>query len=259
MQTWYISSIYTCNRFFYSFTIPCIVNPLPHMPILGSCNSAANKDMMSKILTNGDTIFWLSWKHCGKRRNCWLRAISSFPTMFSKCLLWAISSFPTLFSKAVSCWCVKNEYQWSKGLRKLCLIFQERILTYNTRYFGKWKFTVLHDFFRVVSKLLLPWKLTLVVCRSWRRSLCLPDCPLVCQSVAYPITTQCCILTHLRYITIENIVRKGKIACNKQFLLFSQCFPPNMALIFHFKGTLKCRLQFVSIWTSLKFCRLIRS
>ena len=27
-----------------------------------------------------------------------------------------------------------------------------------------------------------------------------------------------------------------------------------MALIFHFKCTLKCCLQFVSIWTSLKFC-----
>ena len=52
---------------------------------------------------------------------------------------------------------------------------------------------------------------------------------------------------------MENIVRKGEIACNKQFLLFSQCFLPYMALIFHFKYTLKCRLQFVSIWTSLKF------
>ena len=31
-------------------------NPLPHMPILGSSNSAANKDMISKIWTNGDTI-----------------------------------------------------------------------------------------------------------------------------------------------------------------------------------------------------------
>ena len=31
-------------------------NPLPDMPILGSSNSAANKDMMSKIWTNGDTI-----------------------------------------------------------------------------------------------------------------------------------------------------------------------------------------------------------
>ena len=56
---------------------------------------------------------------------------------------------------------------------------------------------------------------------------------------------------------MENIVRKGKTACYKQFLLFSQCFLPYTALIFHFKCTLKCRLQSVSIWTSLKFCRLV--
>ena len=60
------------------------VNPLPDKPILGSSNSAANKDVVSKILTNGDTIFLLRRKHCGKRRNCSLRAITSFPTMFSK-------------------------------------------------------------------------------------------------------------------------------------------------------------------------------
>ena len=53
------------------------------------------------------------------------------------------------------------------------------------------------------------------------------------------------------------MVRKGEIACNKQFLLFSQCFLPYMALIFHFQCTLKCLLQFVSLWTSLKFCRLV--
>ena len=32
-------------------------NPLPHMPLLGSSNSASNKDMMSIILTNGCKIF----------------------------------------------------------------------------------------------------------------------------------------------------------------------------------------------------------
>ena len=32
------------------------VNSLPHMPILGSSNSAANENMMSLIWTNGDTI-----------------------------------------------------------------------------------------------------------------------------------------------------------------------------------------------------------
>ena len=33
------------------------INPLPDVPILGSSNSAANKDVVSKILTNEDTIF----------------------------------------------------------------------------------------------------------------------------------------------------------------------------------------------------------
>ena len=44
---------------------------------------------------------------------------------------------------------------------------------------------------------------------------------------------------HYRYVTVENIVRKGEIACNKQFLLFSQCFLHYMTLIFHFKCNLK--------------------
>ena len=71
--------------------------------------------------------------------------------------------------------------------------------------------------------------------------------------------THYCISTHSRYITVENIVRKGEIACNKQFHFFSQCLLPYMALtsIFHFECTIKCRLQFVSILTGLKLCRLV--
>ena len=57
------------------------------------------------------------------------------------------------------------------------------------------------------------------------------------------------ILMHKRYIAVENNVRKGEIACNKQFLIFYVFYPS--ALIFHFKCILKCRLQFVPIWTSL--------
>ena len=70
------------------------------------------------------------------------------------------------------------------------------------------------------------------------------------------------VLTHYNTIphldTMENTVGKEEIAFNKRFLLFSQCFLPFTVLIFHFKCTLKCRLQFVSIWTSLKFCRLVK-
>ena len=47
-----------------------------------------------------------------------------------------------------------------------------------------------------------------------------------------------------RYIAVEKIVKKGEIACNKQFLLFSQCFLSYMVLTLHFKCTLKC-LRFV--------------
>ena len=38
---------------------------------------------------------------------------------------------------------------------------------------------------------------------------------------------------------MENIVRKGEIDCNKQFLLFSQRFLPYSALTFYFDCTLK--------------------
>ena len=72
-----------------------------------------------------------------------------------------------------------------------------------------------------------------------------------------PITTQYCILTHYRYIAVENIVRNREIACIKRFLLFSQCFLLYMVLIYHLNCTLKCCLQLVSIWTSLKFCCLV--
>ena len=34
-----------------------LLNYLPHMPISGSSNSAANKNIMSKILTNGGKNF----------------------------------------------------------------------------------------------------------------------------------------------------------------------------------------------------------
>ena len=50
---------------------------------------------------------------------------------------------------------------------------------------------------------------------------------------------------------------EGETACKQQTLLFSQCFPPHMVLIFHFKYALKCHLQFVSIRTSLKFGCLV--
>ena len=37
----------------HTYHHPLIFNPLAHMPILGPSNSAANKNMMAKIWTNG--------------------------------------------------------------------------------------------------------------------------------------------------------------------------------------------------------------
>ena len=49
------------------------------------------------------------------------------------------------------------------------------------------------------------------------------------KQIAYDISK--CILNEIRIklnevpYRVENTVRKGKIACYKQLLLFSQCFP----------------------------------
>ena len=49
-------------------------------------------------------------------------------------------------------------------------------------------------------------------------------------------------------------MKKGEIQAISHFLIM---FSILMVLIFHFKCTLKCRLQFVSILTSLQFCHLV--
>ena len=66
-------------------------------------------------------------------------------------------------------------------------------------------------------------------------------------------------LTHSHTVTPFDTLKiyNCRKHCNKQVILFSQCFLPYMTLIFHCQCTLKCRLQFLSIWTSLKFFRLV--
>ena len=46
---------------------------------------------------------------------------------------------------------------------------------------------------------------------------------------------------------------KGEIACNKQFLLFPQCFLPVWGTFCHFHQIWNSRLQTHSVWKSLKF------
>ena len=57
----------------------------------------------------------------------------------------------------------------------------------------------------------------------------------------------------------ENVVGKGENAGNQHFLLFPQCFLLFPTQISIFELELFCRLQMLSIWTSLQFCRLVKS
>ena len=62
----------------------------------------------------------------------------------------------------------------------------------------------------------------------------------------------------LKKKSFENIVGKGENAGNQHFLLFPQCFLPIPKRISIFKLHLFCCLQMLSIWTSLKICRLVK-
>ena len=57
----------------------------------------------------------------------------------------------------------------------------------------------------------------------------------------------------------ESIVGKGENAGIKHFLLFPQCFLPFTKQLSNFQSHLLCRLQMLSIWTSIKFCRKVNS
>ena len=53
-------------------------------------------------------------------------------------------------------------------------------------------------------------------------------------------------------MAVENIVGNGEIDCNKQFLLFSQCFLPYTVLIFHFTCTFKMSSAICFNWDHSK-------
>ena len=60
-------------------------------------------------------------------------------------------------------------------------------------------------------------------------------------------------------MTFENIVGKGENAGNQHFLLFPTMISTLLKASFKVLATLKfCRLQMLSIPTSLKFCCLVK-
>ena len=57
-------------------------------------------------------------------------------------------------------------------------------------------------------------------------------------------TTNCCILTHLRYIAMENIVRKRPVCLFQAMFPFLTMFSSLYGTYFSFQCTLKCRLSY---------------
>ena len=78
------------------------------------------------------------------------------------------------------------------------------------------------------------------------------------NNLAQPFTTKSQLLTPLKKKAFENIVRKGENAGN-HFLLFPQCFLLFPTKILISESELFCRLQMLSVWTSLKNCCLVKS
>ena len=58
---------------------------------------------------------------------------------------------------------------------------------------------------------------------------------------------QALVFMCLQYKSFENTAGKGDIACNKQLLLFPQCFLTMRKTLCHFHQILNCRLQTLSL------------
>ena len=66
-------------------------------------------------------------------------------------------------------------------------------------------------------------------------------------------------LNNLEKEDLENIVGKGENAGNQYFLFFPQCFLPFQKQISIFWSHSFWRLQMFPFWTSLKYCRLVKT
>ena len=88
LTSWSVFQLKLCGTEALPFFCGELVNPLPHLPILGCSNSAGNKGMISKILINGDTIFWLSKETLWEKKKLLVTSNFFFShNSFKSCLL----------------------------------------------------------------------------------------------------------------------------------------------------------------------------
>ena len=77
-----------CSLILYLYRLQKVFNLLPHMPILGSANSAANKDTVSKIWTNGGYNYLIELKTLWEKEKLLVTSNFSFShSVFKSCLM----------------------------------------------------------------------------------------------------------------------------------------------------------------------------
>ena len=95
------------TRYMY---LQSIFNPscFAELDLLRLPDSKSLQTTILNLIKNGQKVLQKHRKHCGKRRNCSLRAISSFPTLFLKDLF---------------CRHIQNKVLFVKGLNLLFPVF----------------------------------------------------------------------------------------------------------------------------------------
>ena len=80
----------------------------------------------------------------------------------------------------------------------------------------------------------------------------------VSKLILYSFTPSILILTHQQQTAFENIVGKGEIARNEQFLLFPQCFLLNQKTVAHLSMFLTSYLYWLLNLKSLKLAYQVK-
>ena len=119
--------------------------PFPKRQILDSSKVKEFADNNSKFDENGGKFSKSVAKHCGKRRNCSLQAISPFPTVFSKDLYLQTRKNQGLFGKGLNTFSIRvtiNRDGMLKGCGDAYLIWSSTNLSELKRELNIIQFTI---------------------------------------------------------------------------------------------------------------------
>ena len=234
------------------------LNPFPHVPILGFSISAADKDMMSNIY-----IFWLSRKHCGKRRNCCIYTLPNTKTLPN------IKTLPnTKMYQIPKLYKIPELYQIPKVYLtpKLCQKHQNFTKYLNiTKYQGFYKYQNYQNFSLVQTETIYRQQIRFL--NDFEIALGRVE-TLVGNATIFSFSHKIVRRLFLRVVNpflhddtfwrpwetslLKTLWEKEKLLVMSNFS-FSQCFLPVWITFCHFRQIWNCCLQTLLVWKSLKF------